>query len=160
MIALGEAMDIELTPMRWPAEWGGDPSALDLLKGTAVNCLLIEEGAALNAVVARARGEGIRVVQPGALPTGVKIIEGEWPGVKLSESGTFDHAAAGPTGVPWVDSNGWKVRLAAALNPGASVWVDAAPRKPRLSAEAYATAVADAAAHGGRWIVSLDSQLA
>ncbi len=152
-------MDAEWTPMRWPAEWR-DPSALDALRSTAINCLLVESDAALDPVVARARQEGIRVVQPATPPAGVKIIEGEWPGLKLSESGVFDHAAAGPTGVPWIDSNGWKVRLTAALNPDSQVWVDAAPRKPRLSAESYATAVADAAAHGGRWIISLDSQLA
>lgn len=152
-------MDAEWTPMRWPAEWR-DPSALDALRSTAINCLLVESDAALDPVVARARQEGIRVVQPATPPAGVKIIEGEWPGLKLSESGVFDHAAAGPTGVPWIDSNGWKVRLTAALNPDSQIWVDAAPRKPRLSAESYATAVADAAAHGGRWIISLDSQLA
>jgi hypothetical protein len=32
------------TPMRWPAAWK-DPSTLDLLKGTAIDYLLIEEGA-------------------------------------------------------------------------------------------------------------------
>lgn len=156
---MDDSMDTVWTPMRWPAEWR-DPSALDALKGTAINCLLVESEAALDPVIARAGQEGIRVVRPGGPPAGVKVIEGEWPGVKLSESGIFDHAAAGPTGVPWIDSNGWKVRLTAALNPVAQVWVDAAPRKPRLSAESYATAVADAAAHGGRWIISLDSQLA
>ncbi|MBP1600436.1 MAG: hypothetical protein H6Q06_587 [Acidobacteria bacterium] len=153
-------MHTDLSPMRWPAEWGADPSALDALKGTAINCLLVEGGPALDPVIARARREGIRVVKAGTPPAGVKVIEGEWPGVKLSESGVFDHAAAGPTGVPWVDSNGWKVRLTAALNPDTEVWVDASPRKPRLSGEAYATAVADAAAYGGRWVISLDSQIA
>ncbi len=156
---MDDRMDTEWTPMRLPAEWK-DPSALVALKGTAINCLIAQADSAPDPVIARARQEGIRVVRPGAPPDGVKVIEGEWPGVKLSESGAFDHAAAGPTGVPWVDSNGWKVRLIASLNPGMHVWVDAAPRKPRLSGEAYATAVADAAAHGGRWIISLDSQLA
>ena len=154
-------MDTEWIPMRWPAEWGVNLSALDLLKGTAINCLLMEGNAALDRVIARARQEGIHVVRRGAAPpAGVRVIAGEWPGVKLSESGVFDHAAAGPTGVLWVDSNGWKIRLTAALNPDAQVWVEASPRTPRLSGEAYATAVADAAAHGGRWIISLDSQLA
>jgi len=80
--------------------------------------------------------------------------------VKLSESGTVDQAAAGPTGEPWVDSNGWKIRLTAALHPGAAVWVDAPPKGSRLTAESYQITVADAAAHGGRWILSLDDQLA
>ncbi len=156
---MDEDMHSELTPMRWPAEWK-DPAALDVLKGTAINCLLVERDVTLDPVMSRARQEGIQVVQPGVPPAGVKVIEGEWPGVKLSESGVLDHASAGPTGVPWIDSNGWSVRLEAALNPGSQVWVDAAPRKPRLFTESYTTAVADAAAHGGRWIVSIDSQFA
>jgi len=124
-------MHTDLTPMRWPAEWGVDPSALDALKGTAINCLLVRSDPALDPVVVRARQEGIHVVPPGAPQADVRVVEGEWPGVKLSESGVFDHASAGPTGVPWVDSNGWKVRLTAALNPDIAVWVDASPRKPR-----------------------------
>ena len=152
-------MATEWTPMRWPVEWR-DPSALDLLTGTAINCLLMESDAEFGAVIARARQEGINVVQAGAPTARVSVVDGEWPGVKLTESGALDHAAAGPTGVPWIDSNGWKVRLASALNPGSQVWVSAASRKPRLSAESYLMAVADAAAHGGRWIISLDSQLA
>jgi hypothetical protein len=38
--------------------------------------------------------------------------------------------------------------------------VAAAPLKPRLFPHSYVVAVADAAAHGGRWIISLDGQLA
>jgi len=34
------------------------------------------------------------------------------------------------------------------------------PKGSRLSAESYLITVADAAAHGGRWIISLDDQLA
>jgi hypothetical protein len=145
--------------MRWPAGWK-DPSTLDVLTGTPINCLLVRSGAASGEFVDRARRQGIRVVEPGTPPGGVTVVEGEWPGIKLSESGIFDHAAAGPTGVPWIDSNGWKVRLTHALNPGTQVWVSAAPLKPRLLAESYLVAVADAAAHGGRWIISLDDRLA
>jgi hypothetical protein len=60
-----------------------------------------------------------------------------------------------------VDSNGWAIRLAAALHPGSAVWVDAAPaEKSFLTAGSYLIAVADSAAFGGRWIVSLDNSLA
>jgi hypothetical protein len=147
------------TPMRWPVGWK-DPSALGLLKGTAINCLLIEKGDDLGAVLARAQQEGLKVAEAGSSPAGVIVVEGEWPGVKLTESGAEDRASAGPTGAPWIDSNGWKVRLTAALHPGSDVWVDAAPQKPRLFPESYLIGVADAAAHGGRWIISLDNQLA
>jgi hypothetical protein len=67
---------------------------------------------------------------------------------------------AGPTAAPWVDSNGWVVRLAAALHPQSAIWIDAAPKESRLSPKSYVMALADAAARGGRWIISLDAQLA
>jgi hypothetical protein len=146
-------------PFRWPGSWK-DPAALSLLKGSAVNCLLVNRGGELGAVAARARQEGFQVADGASSPGGVSVIQGIWPGVKLSESGVVDQAVAGPTVVPWVDSNGWKIRLTAALNPGAVVWVDAPPKGTRLSAESYLITVADAAAHGGRWILSLDDQLA
>ncbi|HYK91667.1 MAG TPA: hypothetical protein VE398_23065, partial [Acidobacteriota bacterium] len=38
--------------------------------------------------------------------------------------------------------------------------VNAIPQRPRLFAESYLIGVADSAAHGGRWIISLDDQLA
>jgi len=145
--------------MRWPAKWR-DPSTLDVLAGTAINCLLLHGAAPSGAFIDRARKQGISVVEPDTPPEGVTVIDGGWPGIKLSESGIFDRAAAGPTGMPWIDSNGWKIRLTAALNPGTQVWVSAAPRKPRLLAESYVVAVADSAAHGGRWIISLDDRLA
>ena len=68
-------------------------------------------------------------------------------------------ADAGPTGNPWVDSNGWKIRLESARHPGARVWVDASPKGP-VSPDSYALALADSAAYGGRWIVSLDGGFA
>ena len=143
-------------PLRWPGVWS-DPSALSLLKGSAVNCILVERGD----VAAQARQEGLQVVHAASFPSGVSVVKGQWPGVKLSESGAVDQAAAGPTGLPWVDSNGWRVRLASALHPAATVWVDAAPPKgAQLSSDSYLIAVADAAAHGGQWIISLGDQLA
>ena len=69
-------------------------------------------------------------------------------------------ASAGPTGVPWVDSNSWKIRLEAARRAGTDIWVDAPPKGAGISAASYRTAIADAGAHGGRWVISLDVQLA
>ncbi len=149
----------EYTPMRWPEAWK-DPSALDFLKGTVVNCLLLQTDSVAGAVAARARQEGFLVADSTSAPSGVTLVDGEWPGVKLTETGALDRASAGPTGVPWVDSNGWKIRLEAALHPGSILWVQAAPRAPRLSADAYVVAVADAAAHGACWVISLDEGLA
>jgi hypothetical protein len=88
------------------------------------------------------------------------VVEGKWPGVKLSDTGALDTAVAGPTGNPWVDSNDWKVRLTTAVHPGIEVWVVATPKEPRLFPESYLTALAETAAYGGRWIITLDQQLA
>jgi hypothetical protein len=143
--------------MRWPSAWA-DPSLLELLKGTPVDFLIMES--ALTAVAARARQLNLTVSPQAALPTGISLIDGVWPGVKLSQTGAGDRAEAGPTGEPWVDSNGWKVRLELARHPEAQVWIDAPPSEPRLFAESYVTGVCDVAAAGARWVISLDGKLA
>ncbi len=151
-------MNAGWTPMKWPAAWK-DPRTLDLLKGTAINYLVIEKGSDIGPVAARAQQQGLTIGEVSSPPAGVTVIKGEWPGVKLTQSGALDRASAGPTGVPWVDSNGWKIRLTAALEPGRGIWVEANPPRPRLPVNMYRVAVADAAAHGGRWIISLDNGL-
>jgi hypothetical protein len=148
---------LELIPMRWPSTWR-NPSALERLRDAHINCLLVEDDAALQPVIDQAQRNGLRVIQGKSLPLGVTVIQGEWPGIKMSRSGDRDTASTGPTGLPWVDSNGWKVRLAGALNPQAVVWVDAAPKDPVPGS--YSLCLADVAACRGRWIISLDDQLA
>jgi hypothetical protein len=96
----------------------------------------------------------LQVVHPDTPPDGVKVVKGEWPGVRRARRGSGTEA--GPTGVPWVDSNGWAVRLALAMHPGSEVWVDAKP--PDFPN--YRTVIADSAAYGGRWIVTLEDALA
>jgi hypothetical protein len=146
-------MEAQWTPMRWPDTWK-DPALLDLLKGTAVDSLLIGPGEELGSVRVRARNEGYQL----SAPSGVAVIKGEWPGVKMSRG---RDAGAGPTGVPWVNSNGWAVRLAMALQPQITVWVDAPPEAGTfIIPDSYLIAIADSAAYGGRWILSLDSALA
>jgi hypothetical protein len=89
-------------------------------------------------------------VAPNPPPPDVVIVKGEWPGIRSAQE-----AGAGPTGVAWVDSNGWIARLAAARNPGKTVWIDAAPTNRR-----YLLAMADAAAFGARWLVAIDDPAA
>jgi len=91
------------------------------------------------------RDTAIAAVDPAAPPTGVVIVKGEWPGIRSARD-----SGGGPTGAAWVDSNGWVARLAAARNPGKSVWIETPPQKT-----SYLTAIADAAAFGARWIVTL-----
>jgi hypothetical protein len=81
----------------------------------------------------------------------------EWPGLKL-DTMKGDTAIAGPTGVPWVNSNAWFSLLSNELAPGKTRWLDFdPPDAPNLARPpTYALAVADSQAFGSRWIISLD----
>lgn len=80
-----------------------------------------------------------------------------WPGVEAG-SGSAD-ADAGPTGLPWLDSNGWYVQLARA-RVGTPVWLMFDPPGGTVvRAQDYALAVCDAEVPGGKWVVSLDDDL-
>jgi hypothetical protein len=68
-------------------------------------------------------------------------------------------SAAGPTGDPWVDSNGWKIRLHTELHRAKEIWIRAVP-KASPSRESYLISAAEAAVHKGRWIIQLDDSLA
>jgi hypothetical protein len=143
--------------MVWPAGWR-NPAALDLLTGSPVNYLVIRGNSNAGAIAETARWRGIESGETA--PGGVTIVKGEWPGVRLAEAGRPDASGAGPTGVPWVDSNGWKIRLAAARQPGTEVWIEAVPSTSRPRPEPYQLGVADAAACGGRWMLALEDRLA
>lgn len=151
-------MIAQWTPMRWPSTWK-DPSAVGLLKGAAIDCLLIDAGDELEPVRSAARQQGLKVAATHSPPVGVAIVKGAWPGVKMARGGA-NQLAAGPTGVPWVDSNGFVIRLQAALHPETEIWVDAPPKDSfRFTGDSYLVGIADCAAHGGRWIISLDDAL-
>jgi len=149
-------MSSELIPMRWPSQWR-DSSTLQRLSNTPINCLLIEGPDPLRSVVEQAQKNGIRVIHGTSELSGITVVQGEWPGIRLSRSGGRNTASSGPTGLPWVNSNGWEIRLVAALNPKSTIWVDVTPKDPSVS---YQLCVADVAACGGNWIISLDDQLA
>jgi len=148
-------MPAELTPLRWPAAWK-DPSALALLDNSPLNCLVADKGALPEPVAAQARQKGLTVVDLASPPAGVFIAPGVWPGVQALQGNT---ASAGPTGNPWVDSNGWKIRLES-IRHASRVWIDAAPAKGSVSPDSYSLAFADSAAYGGRWLISLDDPFA
>src|SRR5690242_11411393 len=115
-------MSLSGTPMRWPNSWT-NPSALDALNGTPIAFLIVEGSTRLDPVRTRARALGIQTA--ASPPAEVTVLEGSWPGIKRTRNG--DETDAGPTGVPWVDSNGWLVRLAKAQHPQQAVWVDTPP---------------------------------
>ena len=111
-------------------------------------------------VSAEAAVNGLKITVATQPPPDVALLNGDWPGTKSVASGENERAAAGPTGEPWIDSNGWKVLLALSQHPSQDIWVDAPPKEPRLYPENYVAGLADAAAHGGRWIIQLDERLA
>ena len=145
--------------MRWPAEWR-DASALDLLTGTPFGCLLFPSTGGFQDVIGAARRAGFTVCDSKSpLPT-VQMVKGEWPGIRMAPGG--GDASSGPTGAPWIDSNGWLVRLTRVRKPGRTVWVYAdVPKSNEIVAPSrHLVAVADGAAHGGRWVVTPDKGMA
>ena len=158
-------------PLRWPPAWV-DPALLGLLEGTPFNCLAMEWSAALAPVAAKAREAGFTLVAIGneaaraagtaaglEPPPDALLLDADsvWPGVTVEERG----AESGPTANPWIDSNGWLLRLARVRSPQKTVWLMfEPPGAPRIVLlDSYLRAIADSGAAGGRWVVSLDSGL-
>lgn len=145
--------------MRWPAEWR-DPAALDLLQGTPFGCLVVPPGGGFEKIVQRARQSNLAVCEGNQAPPGIELAQGQWPGIRMAHG--HGDASSGPTGAPWIDSNGWLARLARARKPDCSVWIEAEPLKSadikRLPQ--HLVALADGAAHGGRWVLTLDHGMA
>ena len=159
-------------PLRWPSAWI-DPALLGLLDGAPFNCLAMEWNAALAPVAAKARAAGLSLVAlgnetsraaaaaAGIAPPPESLLtpaDSVWPGIASSAGGA---GASGPTANPWIDSNGWLLRLAQVRAPQKTVWLTfTPPGAPRVVLlEAYLRAIADTGAWGGRWVVSLDSGL-
>jgi hypothetical protein len=194
------------------ARWH-EPAALELLKDTPVNCLVISWAAGLpedaqqqntaaalvaeanrrkisvvgwvegtadhNAAIGAARAAGLSAVaiqgfkgkpDPLVIAWGdragapwdsaapvLPITGNVWPGVAGRQDGD---TSAGPTGVPWLDSNGWYIQLARA-RARSDIWVMFDPPGGRtvVPAQRYPVAVCDSEAAGGRWVISLDDTL-
>ncbi|MCX6631334.1 MAG: hypothetical protein NTW28_27290 [Candidatus Solibacter sp.] len=162
-----------LQPFQWPSEWT-DPALLGLIAGSPINCLLLDTPESLGAVAAAARNTGVTVLDWKSLsatplaevkwnaPASQHVITGlVWPRIKLSPAGRSAAVEAGPTGAPWIDSNAWVAHLARVRGRGAPLWLSFEPDKdaPTPDTTAYNIAIADSAAAGARWIVSLDQQL-
>ena len=88
----------------------------------------------------------------------IAVSENVWPGVVLSTGAA--EADAGPTGLPWVDSNGWFLRMVRA-RVQTPVWLlfDPPGKGTIQTASAYGMAICDGEAAGGRWVVSFDDNL-
>ena len=159
-------------PLRWPSAWV-DPALLGLLEGTPFNCLAMEWSGALAPVAAKARAAGFSLAAigneaarsaaagAGLTPPPEPLLlatDAVWPGIARQADGA---EASGPTANPWIDSNGWLLRLARVRSPEKTVWLTfTPPGAPRVVLlESYLRAIADTGAWGGRWVVSLDSDL-
>jgi hypothetical protein len=162
----------KLVPFRWPSAWT-DPALLRLFADSPINCVLFESLGSAGSVVEPARRAGLAVLEwnsLGAAPLDEiqwksaapqTVITGlVWPRIKMSAKATAE-IEAGPTGAPWIDSNTWVARLAAVRAPHRPVWLSFEPAKddPVPGEAEYSIAIADSAASGARWIVSLDESL-
>ena len=165
-------------PLRWPSAWT-DPALLGLLEGTPFNCLALEWNAALAPVIAKARAAGLQVVAIGKEPALAAAAaagltpppdpvlvakDSVWPGITGPVSITGNGSGpepSGPTANPWIDSNGWMLRLAKVSSPGKTVWLTFEPPGPPrvVLLDAYLRAIADSGAWGGKWVVALDADL-
>jgi hypothetical protein len=89
----------------------------------------------------------------------VRIRDAAWPGLG---SAAVDSVEAGPTGLPWLESNGWLIRMARDLAPGAEIWIRSDPPEDasRMDAAIYAFAQAEARAHGALRLLWLPPTIA
>src|ERR1017187_805891 len=159
-------------PLRWPSAWV-DPALLGLLEGTPFNCLAMEWSGALAPVAAKARAAGFSLAAigneaarsaaagAGLTPPPEPLLlatDAVWPGIARQADGA---EASGPTANPWIDSNGWLLRLARVRSPEKTVWLTfTPPGAPRVVLlESSLRAIADTGSWGGRWVVTLDSDL-
>ncbi len=148
--------------MQWPAGWK-DPARLEILRDTGLNCLVQESPASPEFAAAAARmgldllpatkveWKPIAEILHGQGQAVTAIANCAWPGVQRTEGG----AGSGPTGSPWVDSNGWQIRLARSRVPHKSVWVSYDPSDQ----PDYLLAIVDPACFGARWAVQLDKEI-
>ncbi|MEO8129785.1 MAG: hypothetical protein ABJF23_28565 [Bryobacteraceae bacterium] len=148
-------------PSDWiPLFWPDETVSLEWLKGSPVNCLVVEKAA--EGLARQATALGINVMAMSELEPQVAVIrKAKWPRVPVAARGKSRGISTGPTGAPWVDSNGWISSLTHVKTPGKPVWVATEPPTDAgmLRTEAYVLAVADAAVYGSRWIISLDADL-
>jgi hypothetical protein len=81
-----------------------------------------------------------------------------WPGILPSAAQNDPNA--GPTGLPWLDSNAWYIQLVRAHSQ-APLWMlfDPPGKGAVVLPQRYVTSICDAQMGGARWVVSLDDSL-
>ncbi len=142
--------------LEWPHAWQ-DASLLELAENSPFRVLLFpgETPAAAEAAARR----GLQVVtapawrkqaeidwsRPG---DHVLIGDAAWPA--MGATGGSDSTEAGPTGLPWLESNGWLIRMIRDLAPESEVWIRSDPPEDagREDVAWFAFAQSEARAHG------------
>jgi hypothetical protein len=122
--------------------------------------LLEKPPARPNGVPAIVRSARSKVTWDSSVPI-LSVTENLWPGLGLETMKEKDVAVAGPTGIPWVNSNGWFCLLAHRLGKARALWLEFdPPASSDLAHPAnYPLALADSLAYGSRWVISLDDSL-
>lgn len=142
--------------LEWPQPWQ-DPSLLRLVENSPFRVLLFPRERP--AVAEAAERKGFQAVTAPAWrkqaeidwsrPGGrVLIGDAVWPA--LGATGGSDSTEAGPTGLPWLESNGWLIRMVRDLAPESEVWIRSDPPEDADHADAavFAFAQSEARAHG------------
>jgi hypothetical protein len=120
--------------MRLPLRWFGALPKGDL---APLNCLY-------------GGGEGMPVLTAEDLQ-GVQIPKDAlWPSVRVNRRGGEE---AGPTGLPWVNANGWQIRMLQFRDATRPVLVDVKPEAAAKPAS-HVLAVAEAMTYGGAFVVT------
>ncbi len=150
----------DLVPMDWPAEWQ-DLALLRLLDNSPVNCLLLPKEtppALRSAAEARLlqcpqlpQWRSWKEIDWNAKSPTVFIGDGVWPELSMKgNDAAQDSTGSGPTGAPWLDANGWLIRLARGRAAGRPVWLRSDPpeNSQNLTTENYLLAQSEADAYG------------
>lgn len=154
--------------LEWPPSWT-NPALLDLVESSPFRVLLFPRE--IPAVAEAAPRRGFQVVTAPAWrrqaeidwsrPGGPVLIgDAVWPALGAAEGS--DSTEAGPTGLPWLESNGWLIRMARDLAPESEVWIRSDPPEEAEHADAawFAFAQSEARAHGATRPVWLPLRIA
>jgi hypothetical protein len=148
-------MNNKLFPMRWPAAWKSPPTG-EWLSASSITTFLVDRPVSWSVP-----GKEVQVLAKDAGPPGIFLLPGIWPRVKGESGESRRGAEAGPTGKPWIDSNGWKLAPSLLREKGSPHWLTFIPPTGQvISPHAYVLSVADTEVYRGRWIVALDDDLA
>lgn len=153
--------------LEWPQSWRTS-SLLSLLEDSPFGVLLFPEGAPAEPAAAAAR---FTVVERPAWrrqseidwrSPGDPLLIGDavWPSSGAATA--TDSTEAGPTGLPWLDSNGWLLRMARGLAPSSRIWIRSDPPEDSASVDAglFAFAQLEARAHGAARVLWVPPSIA